>query len=166
MKVPMACPLTADAATDRIEEWLATLATSVISAARPAANRLDLHLRQDPVRVTGLIDLACREKACCDFFDFTINIEAAGPTLVAKVPPFELEVARWELSPTATLAVSTHVDRGKSATSAPRARSTVRSRSPGTGPRPAPDVAPCGSPWRRPASRRHRLPGPRPARKE
>jgi hypothetical protein len=86
MKVPISCTLTADAATDRMDEWRTTLAASVISAARPAANQVELRLYRDPTRVAELIDLACREKACCDFFNFTINIDAAGPTMIVRVP--------------------------------------------------------------------------------
>ena len=86
MRVPIACNLNAEAATGRIEEWRATMSTSVASSKRTAAGRVDLRLADGPTAAGQMVDLARREKACCGFFTFTVEIEADGATMVVEVP--------------------------------------------------------------------------------
>ncbi len=86
MRVPIACTLTADAATDRIAEWRAALATSVVTMARTSPRRAELRLVDGPGPAGQLVDLARREKACCSFFDFTVEFDAQGATLLVQVP--------------------------------------------------------------------------------
>ncbi len=83
--MPIACSLTAAAADDRIDEWRSFLAASVDAAERPDPQLLRMRLTS----TTGLaaaVDLAQREKACCDFFEFAIAIEADALWLSIRVP--------------------------------------------------------------------------------
>lgn len=86
MRVPIACTLSADAATDRIAEWRAALSASVADAVKTAPGRVELRLVDAPATAGRLVDLAQREKTCCAFFTFTMEIEAEGATLVVEVP--------------------------------------------------------------------------------
>jgi hypothetical protein len=86
MQVPIACILATGDAAERVSEWREALANSVTSLARPTARRVELRLVHDPGRIGMVVDLASREKACCDFFDFTIEIDARGATLIVAVP--------------------------------------------------------------------------------
>lgn len=86
VKVPISCSLNSEAAADRIEEWRTALRTSVTSTARTAAGRVDLRLADGPIAAGRLVDLARREKACCGFFTFTVEIDADGATMVVEVP--------------------------------------------------------------------------------
>lgn len=86
MRVPIACTLSADDAADRIGEWRTAFGSSVTAAARPAPQRLELRMAEDPAALSLLVDLARREKACCGFFAFTVEIEAQGATMVVEVP--------------------------------------------------------------------------------
>jgi hypothetical protein len=83
--VPIACSLTAAAADDRIDEWRRFLAACVDAAERTSPQQLRMHLTP----TTGLaaaVDLAQREKACCDFFEFEIDIESDALWLSVRVP--------------------------------------------------------------------------------
>jgi hypothetical protein len=86
MQVPIACTLNAEAAADRLEEWRAALRTSVKAAMRTAPGRVELRLADGPRAAGRLVDLARREKACCDFFTFAVEIDAQGATMVVEVP--------------------------------------------------------------------------------
>jgi hypothetical protein len=92
MQVPIACTLGRGDATERVDAWREALATSITSVARPTPGRVELHLVHDPGRIGVLVDLASREKACCEFFDFSIQIDALGATLVVAVPDEALAV--------------------------------------------------------------------------
>ena len=86
MRVPIACTLDAGAATDRMDEWRHTLRTSVMAVTRTAPGRIELRLVDGPTAAGRLVDLARREKACCRFFTFTVEIDAEGATMVVEVP--------------------------------------------------------------------------------
>ena len=86
MKVPIACTLGSDDAAVRLDEWRAALSSAVIGVSRPAPERAELRLVSEPAAIATLIGLAEREKACCEFFDFTFEVERAGVTLVVSVP--------------------------------------------------------------------------------
>lgn len=86
VRVPIACSLNADAATERIEEWRAALSTAVTAAARTRPGRVELRLANGPTAAGRLIDLARREKACCGFFTFRIEIDGEGAIMVIEVP--------------------------------------------------------------------------------
>lgn len=88
MRIPIACTLTADAADDRIGEWRRFLAAGSIGGFE---RRSDHHLRVqlDPSTraLEAVVDLAQREKACCGFFEFSIDLDADRSWLSVRVPP-------------------------------------------------------------------------------
>jgi hypothetical protein len=84
-RVPIACSLTEALAGDRVREWQAFVADHVDSASRDAAE-VRLRLRPGKQTLVTAIDLAAREKACCPFFSFALDIEADGSWLRITVP--------------------------------------------------------------------------------
>ena len=85
MRVPIACSLTAAAADDRIDEWRSFLAASIDATERTDPQLLRMRLASTTV-LAAAVDLAQREKACCDFFEFSIGIEADALWLSVRVP--------------------------------------------------------------------------------
>ena len=83
--MPIACSLTAAAADDRIDEWRRFLAASVDAADRTSPQQLRMHLTS-ATDLAAAVDLAQREKDCCDFFEFSIAIEADALWLSVSVP--------------------------------------------------------------------------------
>jgi hypothetical protein len=86
MKVPIACTLNAKDAAGRVEEWRSALAASVLEVSRPDPARLVIRVGSDPARIAALVDLARREKTCCEFFGFAFQIGAGEVTLEVSVP--------------------------------------------------------------------------------
>lgn len=87
VKIPIACTLSGEAAVDRLAEWRRVLAASVVAIDRPSPGRVEMQLSRDPLQIGAVVDLACREKACCEFFEFALEIGAERATLVVSVPP-------------------------------------------------------------------------------
>ena len=58
----------------------------VTAAIRTAPGPRRARLANGPTAAGHLVDLARREKACCEFFTFTVEIEAEGATMVVQVP--------------------------------------------------------------------------------
>jgi hypothetical protein len=85
VRVPIACSLTAAAADDRIDEWRRFLAATVDAADRTSPQQLRMHLTST-TDLAAAVDLAQREKDCCDFFEFSIAIEADALWLSVRVP--------------------------------------------------------------------------------
>jgi hypothetical protein len=86
VKVPIACSLAVDDSEERIREWRTFLRDSVVSAERRGyVLRLGLE-KSDHVLLTA-VDLASREKACCPFFEFSVEIEPTARTFRVEVPP-------------------------------------------------------------------------------
>ncbi|MBV9661617.1 MAG: hypothetical protein JO337_10720 [Acidimicrobiales bacterium] len=85
--IPMACTLPGPEANDRIDDWYQTLQCLTIDVERPRPQQLRLALANDAALIGALIRLAKAEKACCSFFDFTIDIAADTITFVIDVPP-------------------------------------------------------------------------------
>jgi hypothetical protein len=83
---PIACSLSADGARERVDEWRGFFASSVDDVERAADERFRFRLVSDPGALAGVVDLAQREKACCPFFDFSIEVEADRCWLVVGVP--------------------------------------------------------------------------------
>ena len=82
---PIACGLDAGSLADRVEEWRALVATSVVRVeAEPAAVHLVLEPSDDALVAAAA--LAQREKQCCPFFDVAIDIGAQERTLSLRVP--------------------------------------------------------------------------------
>jgi hypothetical protein len=86
VRIPLACTLSADAATGRVEEWRGFLASSVVQVERTSDRQLRLRLVDSPTALTTAVDLAQREKACCALFEFSLELEATSRWLVVRVP--------------------------------------------------------------------------------
>ena len=87
MRAPIACTLTADGARERSEEWRNFLAGSAGTLERISPQCIRIRLDPSAKAVESAADLAQREKACCAFFDFAIEIEADAFWLRVRVPP-------------------------------------------------------------------------------
>jgi hypothetical protein len=86
VRIPLACTLGADAATGRVEEWRGFLARSIVGVERAGDRQLRLRLDDSTIALTAAVDLAQREKACCAFFEFSLELEATSRWLVVRVP--------------------------------------------------------------------------------
>jgi phosphinothricin acetyltransferase len=85
--IPIACTLEAQQADARLDEWRLTLTSLVTDVERPEPGRLRLTLRDGAVGIAAVVGLAQAEKACCPFFDFTLDIGSERVALVVEVPP-------------------------------------------------------------------------------
>jgi len=86
LSVPVACTLEPDAVGDRIGEWRTFLATRVDDVRHEGpVGRMRLRSGDDTLLVA--VDLAQREKACCGFFRFSVELEADARWLRVEVPP-------------------------------------------------------------------------------
>lgn len=84
-RVPIACSLAANDADARVEEWRQLLNHWVVEVERSGrAARLRLGASDDAVLVAT--DLARREKACCPFFEFRLEIGAEAVWLEIEAP--------------------------------------------------------------------------------
>lgn len=83
--IPIACTLTAPAAAERVAEWREFFSTAVqrVDCGSRSAT-LTLHAGSD-VLLVGT-SLAEREKACCAFFEFSLDIDQSGTRLHIEVP--------------------------------------------------------------------------------
>jgi anti-sigma-K factor RskA len=82
---PLACSLDAGALADRVSEWRALVASSVVAVvAEPNA----VHLVLDPTEASlvAAVALAQREKQCCPFFGVAVDIGVDHRTLSLRVP--------------------------------------------------------------------------------
>jgi hypothetical protein len=82
--VPIACSLTPDAADFRRDEWRHLLAASTHAVERTSAEQVRVRLAA--ADVAAAVELAQREKACCPFFDFSIDITVEAIWLSIGVP--------------------------------------------------------------------------------
>ena len=83
--ITIACSLQLGALAERIDDWRALVASSVVSMRSEPA---DVHLvldNSDRALVTAAA-LAQREKRCCPFFDVRIEVGADRHTLHLSVP--------------------------------------------------------------------------------
>ena len=87
MKIPIACTLGNEQASDRVEEWRQFLECSIEAADPVGPDRLRLRLNPSPETLIAAVDLARREKSCCSFFEFSIDLQSDGNWLVVGVPP-------------------------------------------------------------------------------
>ncbi len=87
MKIPVACTLGAQDAGKRVEEWRRFFERSIDAADPGGPQRLRGRLDPTPETMIAAIDLALREKSCCSFFDFSIDLQLDGCWLVIAVPP-------------------------------------------------------------------------------
>jgi anti-sigma-K factor RskA len=83
--VPIACSLDAGSLADRVDEWRALVATSVV-AVEAEATAVRLVLEPSEHALLAAVELAQREKQCCPFFDVVIDIGAQQRTLSLRAP--------------------------------------------------------------------------------
>ncbi len=62
------------------------LATASLESKRESDRSIHIRLRNGPDDLVRVADLASREKACCGFFEFSIEIGADSNWLVIEVP--------------------------------------------------------------------------------
>jgi hypothetical protein len=87
VRIPIACTLSSEAATDRVGEWRHFLAHATDAVERVNDQRLRMRLKASAKILTDAVDLARREKVCCPFFKFSIEIEEESSWLTIEVPP-------------------------------------------------------------------------------
>jgi hypothetical protein len=83
-RVSIACSLSAGDASLRGVEWHRFLETRVVETRRSKAG-VQLRLKDDAA-VLAAIDLARREKACCAFFDFRLELLPEAVWLEVRAP--------------------------------------------------------------------------------
>ena len=83
--VPIACSLDAGSLADRVDEWRALVATSVV-AVEVEPKVVHLVLEPSELALVTAVELAQREKQCCPFFDVVVAIGAQQRTLSLRVP--------------------------------------------------------------------------------
>ena len=87
MRIPIACTLTSESAAARLEEWRYFLAHSTGPAEKPGDLQLRVQLDGSAGTLEAAVDLARREKACCAFFEFAIEVAEGASWLSVTVPP-------------------------------------------------------------------------------
>jgi hypothetical protein len=87
MRIPIACTLTSESAAERLEEWRYFLGHSTVAAEKAGDLQLRVQLDDSTRTLEAAVDLARREKACCGFFGFAIEVEAHASWLSITVPP-------------------------------------------------------------------------------
>jgi hypothetical protein len=92
MRIPIACTLTSESAGARVEEWRQFLDEWTGAAERAGDLCLRVKLDASPEALAAAVDLARREKACCAFFAFSIEVEADASWLSVTVPPEAADV--------------------------------------------------------------------------
>jgi hypothetical protein len=86
--VTIACTLQDGDRSDREREWAEFLATCVRRVERVTDLQLRLALDLEAADVVlRAVDLASREKACCEFFEFSLAIGVTDRWLEVEVPP-------------------------------------------------------------------------------
>ncbi len=88
---PIACSLDAGALTDRVEEWRALVASSTRTLTADATS-VRLVLDGSDAALVRAVSLGQREKACCPFFDVSLDLAADTRTLSLRVPEGAEEV--------------------------------------------------------------------------
>jgi hypothetical protein len=87
MRIPIACTLTSESAAARVEEWRRFFVESIDVAERIDDVHLRVRLNGSTQSLEAAVDLARREKVCCEFFEFSIEVEADASWLSVKVAP-------------------------------------------------------------------------------
>ena len=92
--VPIVCRLEAPGARAQLGEWQDLLAGEDVRLARLSPTEISIRLPASGVDEAGsnvttvgsLVSLAQREKACCPFFTFRVDIDEDAVTLLVTVP--------------------------------------------------------------------------------
>ena len=86
VRIPIACSLAEAEARGQLEEWRLLLNLVSVEASRVSPTELEIHLTDGLDELPALVGLAQREKACCPFFDFGLEIGSDRVTLKVSVP--------------------------------------------------------------------------------
>jgi hypothetical protein len=86
MGIPLACRLEEAEARRQGDAWRALLDQHAVGTKRVSPTEVAIHLGDDPDGLAAVVGLAQREKACCPFFDFGLEIEADRVTLHVSAP--------------------------------------------------------------------------------
>jgi hypothetical protein len=86
VRIPLACTLDEGDALAQRREWRELLVRVVVRFERVAADTLRLELTQDRAELPAIVALAQREKTCCAFFRFSVEVEVEALSLVMGVP--------------------------------------------------------------------------------
>jgi len=83
---PVACDMTGapDTPAERMDEYRRLFSQSLLGRSR-APDRISFRFRADPGVEDWVRDLARREKACCAFFDFTVDADGREVRWEARV---------------------------------------------------------------------------------
>jgi hypothetical protein len=84
--VPVACSLDAGSLAERVDQWRALVADSVV-ALEADATSVRLVLEDSDAALAAAASLGQREKRCCPFFDVGIELGADARVLCLRVPP-------------------------------------------------------------------------------
>jgi hypothetical protein len=84
-EIPVACALPDDAARSQLDEWRRLTDSPSVTVERASPTELAIHLGAG-ADIPVVIDLAQREKACCPFFEFSLDIGAESSCLRLRVP--------------------------------------------------------------------------------
>ena len=87
MQIPVACTLGAEESARRVGEWRRFFRDSITAADTVGPEVLRLRLEPSADTLLAAVDLARREKSCCRFFEFSIDVQEDGCWLVVGVPP-------------------------------------------------------------------------------
>jgi hypothetical protein len=82
---PIACSLDAGSLTERVDEWRAFVASSVVEVESDATS-VHLVLCDSEAALVAAASLGQREKQCCGFFEVNIEIGSDGRVLTLRVP--------------------------------------------------------------------------------
>ena len=84
-RVPIACSLSAGSAGARVDEWRQFLNLRVVEITR-STRSARLRLEDSEDALLAATDLARREKACCSFFEFRLELRPEAVWLEVEAP--------------------------------------------------------------------------------
>ncbi len=85
-RIPIACTLTADDTTTRVDEWRQFLNSNVVEVIRTDTS-VRLRLEEGGDAILAGVDLSRREKSCCAFFEFRLVPLPDAVWLEIDAPP-------------------------------------------------------------------------------
>jgi len=86
VQADIACTLGSEDLGGRIDEWRAFFSGSVLAVVRSDETTARFRLKDSDQVLAAAVDLARREKQCCGFFEFSVQVEIEGCWLVVGVP--------------------------------------------------------------------------------
>jgi hypothetical protein len=90
-RLPVACTLQPSEVPARLSEWQALLAHAVEKTEIGDGVRVQFDDSVDP---TAVVDLAARERDCCAFFTFAVELSPDGVALEIRAPGEAAALAR------------------------------------------------------------------------